>query len=144
MIDKNGYSYNDFLSDSSDDSPKYADGIPVSDCSHEIVDAIKIKQVDDDMNYAEAYNGEHDYYQFDETDDQPFHAQPPSNIVALDNVLSLAEEQVMIMNAWDVEKVIADDSILAVRAMLDIMKAGANLTTKEASNIALAQDQDNT
>ena len=50
----------------------------------------------------------------------------------------------MMMDAWDVEKAIADDSILAVRAMLNIMKAGANLTTKEASNIALAQDQDNT
>ena len=80
MTDENGYNYKEFLSDSSDDCPKYADGIPVSDCSHEIVDAVK--QTD---------KGEHDYYQFDETDDdQPFHAQPPSNIVALDNVLSLA------------------------------------------------------
>ena len=117
------YSYKKFLSDSSDDSPKYADGIPVSDCSHEIIDAVR----------------EASFH-------QPFHYEPPTNLIALENVLSLAEERVeqfQSPNYTDADIVIADDSILVVREMLKLMKAGVDLKTIEASNIALAQDQDN-
>ena len=134
MTDKNGYNYNEFLSDSSDDYPKYADGL-----SQEQLDGVRessfpIKQIDDDMNYAEAY-------------DQPFHAEPPSNLIALENVLSLAEEQCKFLygniseqTGLSADQVIADDSILAIRAMLNIMKAGVGLEGVESSNIALAKD----
>ena len=130
MIDKNGYNYSDFLSDSSDDYPKYADGITTnwnkvksSDCSQEVIDAVR------EASFS-----------------QPFHAEPPSNIIALENVLSLAVERVEQFQCRDVDShtdadiVIADDSILAVKAMLNLMKAGVDLKSVEASNIALAQD----
>jgi len=142
------YNYKKFLSDSSDDSPKYTE-IPVSDCSHEIIDAVKetsfpIKQIDDDMNYADAYN-------------QPFHYEPATNLIALENVLSLAEERCEFLygniseqTGLSADQIIADDSILAVKAMLNLMKAGADFhqadyhsTPKQDANIALAYDQDN-
>jgi len=41
-----GYSYDKFLEDSSDDYPKYEDGI---------IDPMVIKQSDDDWVYADAY-----------------------------------------------------------------------------------------
>ena len=118
MIDKNGYNYSDFLSDSSDDYPQYADGL-----SQEQLDAVR------EASFS-----------------QPFHAEPPSNIIALENVLSLAVERVEQFQCRDVDShtdadiVIADDSILAVKAMLNLMKAGVDLKSVEASNIALAQD----
>ena len=115
MIDQNGYNYNEFLSDSSDDYPKYADGL-----SQEQLDGI------------------------------PFHYKPANNLIALENVLSLAEERCEYLysniseeTGLSADQVIADDSILAVRAMLNMMKAGVDSKTTEASNIALAQDTDN-
>jgi len=117
MIDKNGYNYSDFLSDSSDDYPQYADGL-----SQEQLDAVR------EASFS-----------------QPFHAEPPSNLIALENVLSLAVERVEQFQSpdyTDADIVIADDSILAVKAMLNLMKAGVDLKSIEASNIALAQDDD--
>ena len=138
MIDQNGYDYDTFLSDSSDDHPKYADGLSQEQLNVISELGFEVKQIDDEMLVNEEFN-------------QPFHSEPPSNLIALENVLSLAEEQCEFLysniseeTGLSADQVIADDSILAVRAMLNIMIAGANLTTTEASNIALAQDQDNT
>ena len=113
MTDKNGYNYQDFLNDSSDDYPKYADGIDLEPQTEIIKEVLGC--------------------------DYP----PPTNLIALENVLSLAEERIgefQSPNYTDAEIVIADDSILAVKAMLNLMKAGADLKTLEASNIALAKD----
>ena len=47
------YDYNKFLSDSSDDFPKYADGLEEVE---EIEDSVKYKQVDDYWVYANTFN----------------------------------------------------------------------------------------
>jgi len=67
MTNKEGYNYEEFLSDSSDDSPKYDEGIKQEDVVEKIADddfedflvqsgAYRIKQADDDMNYQQAYS----------------------------------------------------------------------------------------
>jgi hypothetical protein len=133
MIDQNGYDYDTFLSDSSDDYPQYADGLSQEQLKGINELGFEVKEIDDEMLMGDSY-------------DQPFHAKPPSNLIALENVLSLAEEQCEFLysnisqeTGLSADQVIADDSILAVKAMLNLMKAGADLKSVEASNIALAQ-----
>ena len=66
MTNKEGYNYEEFLSDSSDDYPKYDEDIKQK---HFV-----IKQADDDMNYQQAYS------------QTEIH-------IALENVLELAGER---------------------------------------------------
>ena len=78
MIDQNGYDYDTFLSDSSDDHPKYADGLSQEQLNVISELGFEVKQIDDEMLINEEFH-------------QPFHSEPPSNLIALENVLGLAE-----------------------------------------------------
>ena len=65
-----------------------------------------------------------------------------TNIVALENVLILAEErleQFQDPNYSDADIAIAEDSISQVKSMLTLLVAGASITTKETTNIELAR-----
>ena len=76
MIRADGYDYDKFLNDSSDDFPKYEDS--VSEASFSAI----IKQADDDMNYQEAYG-----------------APDTEFISALNDVLTLASERLDLMQS---------------------------------------------
>ena len=88
------YDYNKFLSDSSDDYPKYDEGLDSDNCKD-----FYIKQADDDMIYQEAYSQD-------------------KVRIALENVLTLAGErleQFQSPDYTDADIVIADESIRAVK-----------------------------
>ena len=106
------YDYNKFLSDSSDDFPKYDDGI-------ESKKTFVTSQASDDAFYADAFT-ESTYLQIDE--------------VALNNVLTLASERMEeIRHSKDVnaDYLIAQDSIEKVKKLL---------CNTQNSNIALAKN----
>ena len=104
------YNYNKFLSDSSDDYPKYDEGIGCT--------GIVMKQADDDMFYQEAYSQD-------------------KVRTALENVLTLAGErleQFQSPDYTDADIEIADESIRAVRSYF--FNSGASVF----NNSQIAQD----
>ena len=96
------YDYNKFLSDSSDDYPKYDEGYDEDFLLEQLDGNCKnfyIKQADDDMLYQEAYSQD-------------------KVRIALENVLTLAGErleQFQSPDYTDADIVIADESIRAVK-----------------------------
>ena len=105
------YDYNEFLSDSSDDFPKYDDGIKEKE-------AFVTHQESDDAFYADAFYVGHAV--IDE--------------VALNNVLTLASERMEdIRHSKDVnaDYLIAQDSIEKVKKLLN---------NTQSTNIALAKN----
>lgn len=106
------YDYNKFLSDSSDDYPKYADGIKEKE-------AFVTSQESDDASYADAFTQS---------------TYPAIDEVALNNVLTLASERVEeIRFSKDVnaDYLIAQDSIEKVKKLLH---------NTQSANIALAKN----
>lgn len=68
------------------------------------------------------------------------------NIIALENVLGLADEMRIFLygniseqTGISADQIIAEDSIEQVQAMLVLLKAGGTITTKEMANIELAK-----
>tara|TARA_R110000824_G_scaffold351534_1_gene538538 strand:+ start:407 stop:808 length:402 start_codon:yes stop_codon:yes gene_type:complete len=130
MINEDGYNYDEFLSESSDDCPKYADGITPNlnkVKSDEVADdssqcsSYTINQNNDDCNYKEAY----------QKSSSVVHKGTTENLkIALINVLEMAKEYCT-NNLVNADKVIADESIRKVQKHLGQMKD---------SNVILAKD----
>ena len=97
MIDKNGYNYNTFLSDSSDDYPTYEQLI------------------------SQGNDGCSDY----QNDQVPYHGKPPSTLIALKNLVNLARERIhSIKINKGLDELVWDDSILVIEEIIKGLERG--------------------
>jgi hypothetical protein len=96
MIDKNGYNYSNFLSDSSDDYPTYEQLI------------------------SQGNDGCSDY-----VDSVPYHAKPPSPLIALKNLVNLSKERIhSIKINKGLDALVWDDSILVIEEIIKGLERG--------------------
>ena len=133
MIDEDGYNYDEFLSDSSDDFPKYADGITPNlnkVKSDEVADdssqcsSYTINQNNDDCNYKEAYQKSSSVVHKGTT------LKEENLRISLINVLEMAKEYCT-NNLVNSDKVIGDESIRKVQELLGQMKDSNAILAKD-------------
>jgi len=132
MDNNEGYKYYDVPIES-DDYPKYADGIEKQvNITKEIIG-------DDYPTYEQLIQQGNDGcsdYSVIKGCDVPFHAEPPTEITALENVLNLAKERVhSIKLNRGLETMTWDDSIML---MEEVLKKG-HIRLKEGSNMPLSK-----
>ena len=118
------YDYDKFLDDSSDDHPKYSDGLS-DDCFEEklVHDLNKSGQNDDSLDRPSSTSS------LNPCNDRTL-IQKEDLKIAIHNVLELAQEGIKTMLEWDADRVIAEKS-------LDVLKDF--LIDLKDSNIELAK-----
>lgn len=110
------YDYDKFLSDSSDDYPKYSDGL-LDDCFEEklVSDLNQSGQNDDGLDRPSSTPSLNPY------NDRTL-IQKEDLKISIQNVIELAEERVKTMLEWDSDKVIAQKSLKIVKVFLIDLK----------------------
>ena len=122
------YDYDKFLEDSSDDCPKYSDGLSDGCVEEKLVNDLTESGSNDDRLDRLSSIPSLDPY------NRMTLQQREDLKISIHNVLELAQEGINTMLEWDADKVIADKSLKILSNFLSELKD---------SNIELAQSKSN-